>query len=104
MQLFLLNFCFNLTQHSAFSFDLFSEPVQEKQSENTEVPNVLERSSSETAAPEKVAAPSAEVSASQPSSDAKDAAPAQSVEDAGVKRTVDNGDNAPVSKAAKGGE
>ena len=104
MQLFPLNFCFNLTQYSAFPYDSFSELVQEKQSENIEVPNVLERSSSETAAPEKVAAPSAEVSASQPSSDAKDAAPAQSVEDAGVKRTVDNGDNAPVSKAAKGGE
>jgi hypothetical protein len=106
LQLFLLNFCFNLTQHSAFPFDSFSELVQEKQSQNIEVPNVLERSSSETAAAEEIAAPSAEVPASesQPSSDAKDAAPAQSVEDAGVKRTVDNGDNAPVSKAVKGGE
>jgi hypothetical protein len=78
--------------------------VQEKQSENIEVPTVLERSSSETATAEVIAAASAYVSALQPSSDAKDDAPAaaQTVEDAGVKRTVDNGDDAPVSKAAKG--
>ena len=76
--------------------------MQETQSENVEAPSVLERSSSETATAEEIVADSAKVPAPEPLSDAKDAAPAQTVEDAGVKRTVDNGDNAPVSKAAKG--
>lgn len=77
-----------------------SEIVQE-QSEIVNVPVILEKTSSATAAEDVVAAP-AEVSASNPSSESQDAA--QAASDAGIKRTADSADDTPVTKAAKSNE
>lgn len=76
----------------------FSEIVQLVQSENVDEPIALERTPSVAAASEEVVAAPAELSASEPSTDAKDAAAAPT--DAGIKRTGDSVEIASVSKKA----